>query len=166
MELPRGEMDVVASEIVVFEPHQEYADDQGHFDEAHHDPSDHDEGDISFDPQALEAGGLPWDAAGDAGTETGAAQAHRGAAAAAAMAGPLATAADLHDETQPVEHGAFSPEVFHQNMIVRHPEYGLGKIVALSGSGDRRSATVAFASSAGQRKFMLAKSPLRPAKSG
>ncbi len=49
-------------------------------------------------------------------------------------------------------------------MAVRHPQYGLGKIVALSGSGDRRTGTVAFASTAGERKFMLAKSPLRPAK--
>ena len=51
-------------------------------------------------------------------------------------------------------------------MVVRHPEYGLGKVVALSGSGARRSATVAFASSAGQKKFMLAQSDLRPVKNG
>ena len=57
-----------------------------------------------------------------------------------------------------------SPEVFRQDMLVRHPEYGLGKIVTLSGSGTRRSATVNFASSAGQKKFLLAMSPLRPAK--
>ncbi len=49
-------------------------------------------------------------------------------------------------------------------MVVRHPEYGLGKIVALSGSRDRRTATVAFASAAGEKKFVLAKSKLRPAK--
>ena len=49
-------------------------------------------------------------------------------------------------------------------MVVRHPQYGLGKIVALSGSGDRRTATVAFASTAGEKKFVLVQSPLRPAK--
>jgi DNA helicase-2/ATP-dependent DNA helicase PcrA len=57
-----------------------------------------------------------------------------------------------------------SPELFHQGMLVRHPEYGLGKIVALSGSGARRTATVNFTSSAGQKKFVLQQSPLRPLK--
>ncbi|HVA46873.1 MAG TPA: UvrD-helicase domain-containing protein [Pirellulales bacterium] len=54
-----------------------------------------------------------------------------------------------------------SPEAFHQGMVVLHPEYGIGKVVALSGSGLRRTATVAFAT-AGQRKFVLAQSPLQP----
>ncbi len=49
-------------------------------------------------------------------------------------------------------------------MVVRHPEYGLGKIIALSGAGPRRVATVAFASSAGQKKFVLSQSQLRPVK--
>ncbi len=48
-------------------------------------------------------------------------------------------------------------------MIVKHPEYGLGKIVALSGSGIKRKATVMFASSAGEKRFLLIHSPLRPA---
>jgi DNA helicase-2/ATP-dependent DNA helicase PcrA len=56
-----------------------------------------------------------------------------------------------------------SPEVFHQGMAVVHPEYGLGKIVALSGTGDQRKATVAFVSDAGQRTFVLRVSPLKPA---
>jgi DNA helicase-2/ATP-dependent DNA helicase PcrA len=73
------------------------------------------------------------------------------------------TAAELH-RVQTAESPRVPPEAFHQGMVVRHPEYGLGKIVALSGSGDRRTATVTFASSAGEKKFMLAKSPLRPAK--
>lgn len=59
-------------------------------------------------------------------------------------------------------HARCSPELFYQGMIVRHPEYGLGKIVALSGSGRYRSATVAFASGGGQQKFVLAHSPLVP----
>jgi DNA helicase-2/ATP-dependent DNA helicase PcrA len=54
--------------------------------------------------------------------------------------------------------------VFQQGMVVTHPEYGLGKIIALSGAGQNRRATVAFASTAGQKTFVLAKSPLRPAK--
>jgi DNA helicase-2/ATP-dependent DNA helicase PcrA len=56
-----------------------------------------------------------------------------------------------------------SSEVFHQGMVVLHPEYGLGKIIALSGSGLRRTATVAFPS-AGERKFVLAQSALQPVK--
>ena len=49
-------------------------------------------------------------------------------------------------------------------MVVKHPEYGLGKIIALSGMNENRRATVAFASQAGQKTFVLYKSPLRPAK--
>jgi hypothetical protein len=47
-------------------------------------------------------------------------------------------------------------------MLVRHPKYGLGHIVALSGSGDGRKATVDFSSAAGRKKFVLKASPLRP----
>lgn len=57
---------------------------------------------------------------------------------------------------------AVSPNVFKQGMAVLHPEYGPGKIVALSGSGDKRRATVRFPT-AGQKKFVLIHSPLRPA---
>ncbi|MBX9789632.1 MAG: UvrD-helicase domain-containing protein [Pirellulales bacterium] len=55
-------------------------------------------------------------------------------------------------------------EVFVQDMIVAHPRYGQGKIVALSGGGGGRVATVQFeAAEAGKKKFVLAKSPLVPA---
>lgn len=54
-------------------------------------------------------------------------------------------------------------DVFSQGMEVMHPEYGLGKIVALSGIGVRRIATVSF-SSAGEKKFILHQSPLKPIK--
>ncbi|NLE38851.1 MAG: UvrD-helicase domain-containing protein, partial [Pirellulaceae bacterium] len=71
----------------------------------------------------------------------------------------LMTAAEMAGEggVEPV-----SPDVFHQDMLVRHPQHGLGRIVALSGSGDGRKATVDFASAAGRKKFVLASSPLRP----
>lgn len=59
----------------------------------------------------------------------------------------------------------YSPEIFHQGMVVLHPEYGLGTIIALSGSGVRRTATVSFIS-AGQRKFVLSQSALQPVKGG
>lgn len=55
-----------------------------------------------------------------------------------------------------------SPDDFAQGMLVLHPEYGLGRIVALSGAGHSRKATVDFSSSAGRRKFILAQCPLRP----
>jgi DNA helicase-2/ATP-dependent DNA helicase PcrA len=53
-----------------------------------------------------------------------------------------------------------SPDDFHQDMIVRHPAHGLGRIIALSGSGSQRKATVAF--HGGLIKFILSQSPLRP----
>jgi DNA helicase-2/ATP-dependent DNA helicase PcrA len=56
-----------------------------------------------------------------------------------------------------------SPDVFQQGMTVTHPEYGPGKIVALSGSGKNRRATVQFPS-VGEKKIILAHSPLRPAR--
>jgi DNA helicase-2/ATP-dependent DNA helicase PcrA len=80
----------------------------------------------------------------------------------AAAVAPLSTAADLH-ATGAAEVREVSADEFHQGMLVRHPEYGLGKVIALGGSGARRSATVAFASDAGQKKFILRHSPLRPA---
>jgi DNA helicase-2/ATP-dependent DNA helicase PcrA len=55
-----------------------------------------------------------------------------------------------------------SPDAFHLGMAVIHPEYGLGKIAALSGAGAKRTATVHFAAGAGVKKFRLAHSPLRP----
>ncbi|HEX3869814.1 MAG TPA: 3'-5' exonuclease, partial [Pirellulales bacterium] len=59
---------------------------------------------------------------------------------------------------------AVSPEEFFAGMLVRHPEYGLGKIIALSGGRGSRKATVAFTSGVAQRTFVLAQSPLRPVK--
>ncbi|MGH7194100.1 MAG: ATP-dependent helicase, partial [Candidatus Saccharimonadales bacterium] len=66
----------------------------------------------------------------------------------------LTTAAEL------AASESLANERFHQGMDVLHPEYGQGKIVALSGSGPGRTATVEFA--AGEKKFVLAQSPLRP----
>lgn len=74
----------------------------------------------------------------------------------------LTTAAALAGddrETAPVE--PLDPNVFTQGMRVVHPEFGLGKIVALSGNGKQRTATVNFVTN-GERTFVLAFSPLRP----
>jgi DNA helicase-2/ATP-dependent DNA helicase PcrA len=57
-----------------------------------------------------------------------------------------------------------SPDDFFQGATVRHPQYGLGCIVALSGSGAGRQAVVDFSPPAGRMKFLLAASPLRPVK--
>lgn len=57
-----------------------------------------------------------------------------------------------------------SPDQFFQGMVVMHPQHGVGRIIALSGSGETRKATVDFAASAGRVKFVLSKSPLRPVK--
>ena len=74
---------------------------------------------------------------------------------------PLQTAAAMSD-VEHTESPAVSADNFHQNMVVTHPEYGPGRIIALSGQGRMRRATVAFPA-AGQKKFVLEKSPLRPA---
>ncbi len=75
----------------------------------------------------------------------------------------LITAADLREKKPADEKPRVSPEAFSLSMLVKHPEFGLGKVTALSGSGHRRQATVLFASAAGERRFVLAHSELRPA---
>ena len=80
--------------------------------------------------------------------------------------GPAA-AAQLTTAAEMVSGGvsaAACPDDFCLDMLVRHPEYGLGRVMALSGSGNSRRVTVNFASRAGQKKFVIAKSPLRPVK--
>jgi len=83
------------------------------------------------------------------------------AASRTATALRLTTAAELANGG-PLEPTA--PDQFHQGMLVRHPDLGLGRVVALSGSGQKRKATVHFTSGGGQMKFLIAQSPLRPVK--
>ncbi len=77
-------------------------------------------------------------------------------------AAAITTAAKLAGTAKREQHAKVSPDVFAHGMTVVHPEFGPGKISALSGSGNGRRATVQFAT-AGERKFVLAHSPLRPA---
>ncbi len=78
-------------------------------------------------------------------------------------AGPqLFTAADMAGR-KAATAAQCSPDVFRQGMVVVHPEYGVGKIVALGGAGQKRTATIQFATSPDVKKFRLAFSPLRPA---
>jgi DNA helicase-2/ATP-dependent DNA helicase PcrA len=74
----------------------------------------------------------------------------------------LTTAAELANGGAPLP--PVSPDDFVQGALVRHPQYGLGRIVALSGSGPQRQATVDFPPPAGQMKIMLVDSLLRPVK--
>ncbi len=74
----------------------------------------------------------------------------------------ITTAAELAGGANTARHTKVSPDVFAHGMTVIHPEFGPGKITALSGAGKARRATVQFAT-AGERKFVLAHSPLRPA---
>ena len=67
---------------------------------------------------------------------------------------------DHQDEPPPVKR--FPPDQFQQGMLITHPEYGAGKIVALSGQGKKRTATVEFFNGE-EKKFRLAQSPLQPA---
>jgi DNA helicase-2/ATP-dependent DNA helicase PcrA len=76
----------------------------------------------------------------------------------------LTTAAELAGGAPCAPTAPTAPDQFHQGMLVRHPTHGLGRVVALSGSGAGRKATVNFASGAGQRKFVISGSPLRPVK--
>ena len=78
-----------------------------------------------------------------------------------ATAGLMTAAALGQDQataTPPV-----SPEKFKHGMMVEHPEYGSGTIIALGGTADLRSATVDFPAMGMEKKFMLKYSNLRPA---
>ncbi len=75
----------------------------------------------------------------------------------------LMTAADLADAAPagpPADLDAFRPGV-----SVVHPQYGIGRIVAIDGAGPNRKGRVAF-TVGGERTFVLAKSPLRPVVGG
>jgi DNA helicase-2/ATP-dependent DNA helicase PcrA len=78
-----------------------------------------------------------------------------------AAAAAVTTAAELAGRSHTAGKRV-SPDVFALEMTVRHPEYGLGKIKSLSGSGSRRAATIDFVL-AGERRIILSHSPLQPA---
>ena len=56
-----------------------------------------------------------------------------------------------------------SPNVFRHGMTVEHPQYGAGTIIALSGNGPKRTATVRFFQDNEERKFRLIFCDLVPA---
>jgi DNA helicase-2/ATP-dependent DNA helicase PcrA len=69
----------------------------------------------------------------------------------------LTTAAELAGAAaSPTNLGDFRPGV-----SVLHPQYGIGRIVAIDGAGPNRKGRVAF-TIGGEKTFILSKSPLRP----
>ncbi len=72
----------------------------------------------------------------------------------------LTTGAALANGGQPAAPTA--PDDFRQGMLVLHPVHGLGRIVAISGSGAGRKATIDFRPPAGRKKFVLADASLQP----
>jgi DNA helicase-2/ATP-dependent DNA helicase PcrA len=152
MELPRERMDV-------------YGPPSGHRDGADREWQDEDEwqDDLSIDEG---------DASGEDWSDGRQAQPNSGPApeAATPTSASVMTAADMlagpPESSQPLAvRPRISPESFHQGMVVRHCEYGLGKVIALSGEGAKRSATVQFFDSTRPRKFMLAHSSFEPIRS-
>src|SRR5262249_18310462 len=55
---------------------------------------------------------------------------------------------------------------FRQGMVVLHTKFGLGKVVALGGSGGERAATIDFSTRARRKKIALAQGGVKPGKKG
>lgn len=68
----------------------------------------------------------------------------------------------LKKENPRSEEERVPPEAFYTGMLVSHPQYGAGRLIALGGQGRKRMGTVEFFDGS-CRKFVLAVSPLRPA---
>jgi DNA helicase-2/ATP-dependent DNA helicase PcrA len=160
MEMPRHEMDVLdsastASDPIAFDPWNEPDDDEGD-----------DSWDFQLDDSAASSQSddahLPAVGIRAAAITTAAAMERAGAAADLASDASAASSSTLNAEPTPA-HSRVSPDVFKQGMTVMHPEYGPGKVVALSGSGKNRRATIQFAT-VGEKKIILAHSAVRPAR--
>jgi DNA helicase-2/ATP-dependent DNA helicase PcrA len=82
-----------------------------------------------------------------------------------AAAESISTAAEINAvaaaPSSPPQSVPIDPDLFHIGTRVTHPQYGLGKVAALGGPRNKRTATINFAT-AGVRKFRLQESPLRP----
>lgn len=74
----------------------------------------------------------------------------------------VVTAAELEQLQSEINAIRLHPDRYVQGMLVEHPEYGIGRIVDLSGSGMKRVATVEFPI-LGKRRFRLSHSNLQPA---
>jgi DNA helicase-2/ATP-dependent DNA helicase PcrA len=80
----------------------------------------------------------------------------------------LTTAAALAEMAAGAAPPAAGPpdlDAFQPGVLVVHPQYGIGRISAIEGAGPNRKGKVAF-TIAGEKTFVLAKSPLRPVSRG
>jgi DNA helicase-2/ATP-dependent DNA helicase PcrA len=80
----------------------------------------------------------------------------------------LTTAAALAETAAGASPPATGPadlDAFQPGVLVVHPQYGIGRISAIEGAGPNRKGRVAF-TIAGEKSFVLAKSPLRPVSGG
>jgi DNA helicase-2/ATP-dependent DNA helicase PcrA len=71
------------------------------------------------------------------------------------------TAADLLAEKENGRQRT-PPGMFKHGMHVTHPQYGMGEVIALSGEGPKRRASVRF-DDGSERKFVLLHADLTPA---
>ena len=78
----------------------------------------------------------------------------------------IQTAAEMFTDAESDDAPAprLAPESYHLGMLVNHPKYGAGKIIALGGHGRKRLATVEFLDGRSE-KFVLAFCPLQPTSS-
>jgi DNA helicase-2/ATP-dependent DNA helicase PcrA len=164
MELPRNEMHVVGPGTILGDGHSanwDGIDDEGFEDEVY-------EEEVYSDDEDLEEDALSFDPASFGDDESTSDEPKKKPnsqqePSAAQVMGSLKTAASLANEP-PVETKEPpprpDPNAFAHGMRVKHPEYGLGKIIALSGDGDGRTATVNFVT-AGEKKFVLSRSVLQ-----
>jgi DNA helicase-2/ATP-dependent DNA helicase PcrA len=97
---------------------------------------------------------LPAQSVGERTVETG-----ERPAAAAVDASLVMTAADLLNGTRKT---AEIPTGFAAGMTVRHPRYGLGTIISVSGMSRNQTLTVEFHGDGKQKTFVASKSPLQP----
>jgi DNA helicase-2/ATP-dependent DNA helicase PcrA len=141
MEMPRDEMEIVdaAGAFNISSPWDEIA---------------HEHGDASWDDWHIEDVSVA--PAKDDDTKPGLIVAAAAIKTAAALERENCQESSTKEELPRV-----SPDVFRQGMTVTHPEYGPGKIIALSGAGKNRRATIQFAA-VGQKKIILVHSTVRP----
>ena len=139
MELPRGEMELSDS-VTSRRTTPDWEESQL--------TSREEDGDVSFDVASFED---------DYSQEER--QPSRQKKPAARLSG-VVTAADLLAEQENGQRRT-PPGMFKQGMHVEHPQYGLGQVIALSGEGPKRRATVHFGDGS-ERKFVLIHTDLRP----
>jgi DNA helicase-2/ATP-dependent DNA helicase PcrA len=158
MEMPRGEMELRdEAEQFVNLVHADW--DEGEGDGGY--PAEWDLVDVTTEP--AEPKDKPSLQVSAAAITTAAALARESSATAGLSSSASSSPSPCSAGDKEVPLPRVSPDVFKQGMAVVHPTFGPGKIVALSGAGKNRRATVTFAR-AGQKKFVLVYSDLRPAR--